>query len=239
MRLLQRKTEMIRYHFPKEIEAFTAGKNEALPYEVLQPHQVHLDRIVVVEEPGMSREQLEGVDALVTRLKGFAIGVRTADCVPVLLYDPEHQAVAAIHCGWRGTVQKLSQKCIQLMKDRFGTQPEQIHAAIGPSISADAFQVGEEVVEAFAEAGFPIEEIAEYRSPKMSIEDPDIPERMREGHHIDLWKANCWLLTSLGVKSENIEVSGLCTYRHADTLYSARKEGNQKGLRNINFIKLL
>lgn len=232
---------MLQYPFPSHVEAFTTGKNEPLPYAVLQPHQVHLDKIVVVEDPLMSREELEGVDALVTQLKDFAIGVRTADCVPVLLYDARHQVVAAIHCGWRGTVQKLSQKCISLMEERFGTCAHELVAAIGPSISSDAFQVGQEVVDAFAEAGFPMHEIHELRTGKECISteaQSTIPLRMLDGHHLDLWKANAWLLTEMGLLSENIHICGICTYVHADTLYSARKDGNQKGLRNINFIRI-
>lgn len=212
-----------------------------LPYAVLQPHQVHLDKIVVVEDREMNRKQLDGVDALVTRLRDFAIGVRTADCVPVLLYDPQQEVVAAIHCGWRGTVQKLSQKAIKLMQERFGTESKNILAVIGPSISVDAFQVGQEVVAEFEKSGFPMQDILEIRSGEEELSDEicaKIPAAMLDGYHIDLWKSNQWLLTEMGVRTENIEISGICTYLNADKLYSARKDGNQKGFRNINFIKL-
>jgi len=247
---------MLKYKFPADVEAFTAGKGEELPYAVLQPHQVHLDKIVVIDEDFIkslqeegatldsdeARERLQSVDALVTNLPETPIGVRTADCVPVLLYDPENKVVAAIHCGWRGTVQKLSQKTISVMRERFSTDPAKLFAAIGPSISVDAFQVGEEVVKTFEKAGFPMEQICEIRhgeEPLSALAEAIIPRQMRNGYHIDLWKANSWLLTEVGVDPHNIEVSGICTYQHFDKYYSARKEGNQKGLRNINFIKLV
>ena len=136
-------------------------RNEQLPYPTLQPHQVHDDKIMVVERTDMTRDDLEGIDALVTALPDYAIAVRTADCVPVLLYDPVYKVIAAIHSGWRGTVARISQKTIRLMTERFGTNPSDLVAVIGPSIGPDSFQVGKEVADEFSAAQFPMNQILE------------------------------------------------------------------------------
>ena len=96
--------------FPGElgVEAFYTEREAVLPYPVIQGHQVHGSRVAIVDRPGMTREELEGYDAFVTNLPGVAIGVRTADCVPVLLYDPVERVVAAVHAGWKGTVLHIS-----------------------------------------------------------------------------------------------------------------------------------
>ncbi len=205
-------------------------KGAVLPYPVIQPHQTHQDKIVAVDNPNLTREDLEGVDALVTTLEGVAIGVRSADCVPVLLYDPVHRVVAAVHSGWRGTVQWIVAKTLRLLEKQFGTSTCDVQAMIGPCICNDCFQVGPEVVQAFREALFP-EFIFSYREPG-SVDEP-----MKEGHHIDLVEANAWLLTSHGVLPENITRSGVCTYKD-ERFPSARREKNVKCERIINVIRL-
>ena len=200
---------------------------------MVQPHQVHGSVIKEVTDPFTTREELEGVDALITDVPGVAISVRTADCIPVLLYDPVHRAVAAVHDGWRGTVQRLSQKVIAEMYQRYGTNPAELKAVIGPGIGLESFQVGQEVVDAFASAVFPMEQILKDCGPKVSTSD----NPMAGGLHIDLWKANQWLLEEVGVQASNIQVTGICTYINNDRFYSARREGIKCG-RIINCIKM-
>ena len=178
----------------------------------------------------MSREELEGYDAFVTNLPGVALGARTADCVPVLLYDPVHRAVAAVHAGWKGTVLHISQLAIEVMIRQYGCNPSGMRAVIGPAIGPDSFQVGEEVVAKFREAEFPIEEI-------WSFQGPGDGSPMSGGHHIDLFKANRWLLEEAGVPHGNIQVHSIDTYTDT-SFFSARREGTACG-RNINSIKLL
>ena len=137
------------------------------------------------------------------------------DCIPVLLYDTRRRLVAAAHAGWRGTVARIVQKTLCEM----GSSPADLHAIIGPGISQAAFEVGDEVYDAFRDAGFPMERIA-VRETKW---------------HIDLWDANRWLLEEAGV--QDIHVAGLCTMQLPDRFYSARREGIQTG-RNLNGIML-
>ena len=209
---------LLYYNLGEGVTAFSSGRDAVLPFPVVQAHQVHGDRIAYVDSPTLTREDLEGIDALLTDVPGCAVGARTADCVPVLLFDAVHHAVAAVHAGWKGTVLAITSKALLAMSERFGTDPADVRAAIGPSIGPDSFQVGEEVVERFRHAGFPMDVVHSYRGPRS-----DVP--MQGGHHIDLWAANRWLLTSSGVPDGQIHTAGICTYLRNDLFYSARREG--------------
>ena len=220
---------MIRYDIGIGVEAFTAGRGDDLPYPVVQAHQVHGSKVAVIDRAGVTREELEGYDALVTDVPGVAIGVRTADCIPVLLYDPVHMAVAAVHAGWKGTLARISRMAIFEMSREYGTVPEDLLAVIGPGICGGCFQVGEEVAVFFKEAGFQMDGIYSWNGARVEGD-------MKTGHHIDLPEANRRLLVEEGVRPENIQVSGICTYE-TEGLYSARREGPQCG-RNINVIMM-
>lgn len=225
---------LLRYGMGAGVEAFSTERDAELPYYVVQPHQVHGCVVREVTDSLTTRDELEGVDALISNVPGVAISVRTADCIPVLLYDPVHRAVAAVHAGWRGTVLRISCKVVSEMQRRYGTDSADVCAVIGPGIGPESFQVGQEVADAFCEAGFPMEMILQDCGPKRPTE----ANPMQGGLHIDLWKANRWLLEQAGVKPENIQVAGICTYRHNDRFFSARREGTKCG-RIINCIKLL
>lgn len=223
-------TELLQYNIGAGVEAFSTRRESVLPCPVIQGHQVHDCRVAVIDRPCLTREDLEGYDAFVTNLSGVAIGARTADCVPLLLYDPVKRVVAAVHSGWKGTVLHIVWKAIDVMTVQFGCKAEYMRAAIGPSIGPDSFQVGEEVVRKFQMSGFPMDEIWSFRG-----EGDGSP--MSGGHHIDLWEANRWLLVQSGVKQENIQLCAIDTY--VDTsFFSARREGAKCG-RIINAIKLI
>ena len=225
---------LLRYDMGAGVEAFSTERDAELPYYVVQPHQVHRCVIREITDPMTTRDQLEGVDALITSVPGVAISVRTADCIPVLLYDPVNKAIAAVHAGWRGTVQHISNKTIEVMQQLYGTDAHELRTVIGPGIGPESFQVGQEVADAFAQAGFPMEQILHDCGPKRPTEQ----NPMQGGLHIDLWKANRWLLEQAGVKKSNIQMAGICTYRNNDRFFSARREGTKCG-RIINCIKLL
>lgn len=200
------------------------------PEKLFVPLQVHGDKLLDLKESFLNlsqkekQNQLNGVDALVTSLPGVCIGITTADCVPVLLYAPDKQVVAAVHAGWRGTVLRIVEKTLQYMVDDYQCDPRLIKAGIGPSISLESFEVGEEVVEEFRLAGFSIEEIG-YRNEKTG--------KM----HLDLWKANQIQLVDKGVQTGNIEIAGLCTFSHDELFFSARRLGIHSG-RMLSAIQL-
>ena len=223
-------SDLLTYDMGPGVEAFSSGRNSGLPYPVIQGHQVHGCMVAVIDRPGVIREDLEGFDAFVTELPEVAIGVRTADCVPVLLYDPVRKVVAAIHSGWKGTVLRISQRTIELMERQFRCCAGHMRAVIGPAIGPDSFQVGEEVVARFRDSGFPMERIWSFHG-----QGDGTP--MSGGHHIDLFGSNRWLLEDAGVPPGNIQVSGIDTYTD-ESFFSARREGVQCG-RNINSIKLI
>ena len=219
---------LLTYDFGDRVQAFTTMRDAALPFDVLCPHQVHGYKVGVVDRPGMSREDFEGCDALVTNLT-VAIGVRTADCIPILLHDPVRKTAAAIHAGWKGTVQKIVLYTVSKMYTAFGSMPGDIRAVIGPGIGVDSFQVGGEVAQMVKDAGFPFELV--WRWDVRPVEGS-----MKGGHHVDLKAANRWLLESAGVLSDNITCCGICTYEDP-RFFSARREGYECG-RNINAIRL-
>lgn len=184
------------------------------------PHQTHGVRGVVVDSGFLcqSSEQrkalADGCDYIYTQEKGVCIGVSTADCVPVLLYNEKDNVAIAVHAGWRGTLQRISFVAMREVSERLGCEPKDFRAVIGPSISQEAFEVGDEVYEAFRAADFDMQEIA---------------ARIRGKWHIDLWKANAMQLSAAGVCAENIKVSGVCTYNNHADFFSARRLGINSG----------
>ena len=212
------------------MRAFTAGRDVQLPCAVVQPHQTHSVNVACVDRPNLTPENLEGVDALVTDLPGVAIGVRTADCIPVLLYDPVHRAVGAAHSGWRGTVNMIVKKTVLEMCRLFGSRPDDIRAVIGPGIGYDSFQVGDDVALVFKESGFPIDRVWSFRGARKE-------GTMEGGHHIDLKGCVRFSLEECGVPLVNITVLDIDTYTDSN-YYSARREGISCG-RNINAIMLI
>ncbi len=179
---------------------------------VLPSHQIHGTKTVIIDKDFLNKTQLEqimllhGVDALATKEKNVCIGVKTADCIPVLMYDEKIEVVAAVHAGWKGTLQRIVEKNIDVLKEHYGIKPEKLHAIIGPGISLESFEVGDEVYEQFKGAGFPMQQIA----------------RRYEKWHIDLWEANRLQLTGKGVKAGNIDVAGVDTMT-TENFYSARR----------------
>lgn len=222
---------LITYDLHPDVFAFTAGREVELPCPVVQMHQVHEVMVARVDSPDVTREQLDGYDALVTNVPGVCIGARSADCIPVLLYDPVKKAAAAIHSGWRGTVTRVCRKAITKMKLEYGTEPSDILAVIGPGICGNCFQIGQEVAVEFRKEDFDIQSIWKFCGPRVEGD-------ATTGHHIDLPEACRQTLVDCGVRPANIQVSDLCTYERTDILYSARKEGSACG-RNITAIKIL
>ncbi len=201
------------------------------PDHILLPHQVHGVEVGRITEGSFALSDqerkllLEGVDAVMTDLEGVCVGVSTADCIPVLLYDEAHHAAAAVHAGWRGTVMRIVQKTIEKMQVAYHTQPHELKAIIGPGISREAFEVGNEVYDAFLQAGFDMEPIAELR-PAMSA---PADGQMQMKWHIDLPLCNMLQLQQMGVPDDNILQTGICTYSHCDDYFSARRLGIQSG----------
>ncbi|HUJ82553.1 MAG TPA: peptidoglycan editing factor PgeF, partial [Candidatus Acidoferrales bacterium] len=181
--------------------------------------QIHSDIIHVIDTA--PPQPLRG-DALITATPGLLIAVQTADCVPILLADPEYRVVAAVHAGWRGTLKRIAEKTVGRMRMLFGSRPEKILAALGPGIGRCCYEVGPEVAKEFASQ---FENAREWfdgpYDALASGEDPNpLPwlTMMPPGHQpepprvqLDLRAANRAILESAGVAAKNISASDLCT----------------------------
>ena len=200
------------------------GVDEA---HLLMPHQVHQTEIVAIDETFLKlsaeeqKARLEGVDALMTNLRGVCIGVSTADCIPVLLFDQAKRVSCAIHAGWRGTVKRIVEKGVQAMISVYGSRPSDIIAQIGPGIHLESFEVGDEVYETFANEGFAMESI----SQKFPANDGSGIQKW----HIDLPECNRQQLLSSGIPASQIYVSPICTFQQHETFFSARRLGINSG----------
>jgi YfiH family protein len=162
-------------------------------------HQIHSDTVVYADRAGC----LADGDALLSDSPGRFVGVKTADCLPILLVDERHRAVAAVHAGWRGTVSGVALSTLKAMAARWGTQASDLHAAIGPGIGPCCFEVGPEVAIQFGEPF----------------------QRTR----IDLEKANRRQLVEAGLAPDRIYTLGLCTFCRGDQFHSFRRDREQAG----------
>ncbi len=187
---------------------------------LILPRQTHSTNVLCINEGFMAKSkgertaELEGIDAVITNIPNLCIGVSTADCVPILLYDKRNRVVAAVHAGWRGTVARILEKCVQRMVDEYNTSPADIYAVIAPSISLDSFEVGDEVYNTFADNGFDMDRIA---------------VRYDIRWHIDLWEANRLQLLSCAIPENAIYISDVCTYKDYSRFFSARRIGISSG----------
>jgi polyphenol oxidase len=196
--------------------------------------QFHSD-VVCVFDSGVPEEPCRG-DASITSRPGLLLAVQTADCAPVLLVDPKKRAVAAVHAGWRGTLQRITEKTVGRMNMQFGSRPQDMLAAIGPCIGGCCYGVGTEVAAAFA-AQFP--SASEFFDELRTGDEPNPLQwltMMPPGHQpppgkvlLDLRKANRSQLVEAGVRRQNIFASDLCTACRTDLLFSYRKERARSG----------
>jgi YfiH family protein len=174
-------------------------------------NQVHGDEVVVVNDRNYRDVRSMRADGLVTGERGIAVGVETADCVPVLLFDPAAPAVAAVHAGWRSTVRKIVQKAVWNLQHHFGSDPSQMIAAIGPAIGPECYEVDEPVMGPVRDA-FPFWN--------------DVASSRGNGRwSLDLAMLNRLGLTQAGLRERNIHTVGMCTFCRRDLFYSFRAEG--------------
>ena len=154
------------------------------------------------------------ITPLITQLPKVCIGVTTADCVPILFFEPIQKVIAVAHAGWRGTCARIAEKTVNILIDKFNCNPSNIRIVIGPSISVEVYEVGKELVESFETAGFETEQIFKNRNNSIFL---------------DLWKANQLSLEKAGILPKNIEVAGICTFTEHERFFSARRLGIKSG----------
>jgi YfiH family protein len=169
--------------------------------------QIHSSVVFAADGVGCAGEG----DALVTRERGLAVSIRTADCFPILLADPVRRSVAAVHAGWRGTAASVVLSSLGRMKSEFGTDPRDVFAAIGPGIGSCCYEVGLEVAQRFGKG---------------------------EAGRLDLAAENRAQLIAAGLRPERIDAVGGCTFCHPAQFFSWRRDQDRAG-RMISFIRAI
>jgi YfiH family protein len=180
-------------------------------------HQVH-GRTIVGAGPAEGAWSRPEADGITSKDPAVALVVRVADCAPVLIADAATGAVAAVHAGWRSTMQRIVIDAVTSLRHDYGSRPEDLVVAIGPSLGACCGEMGEEVVESFRSAGHSEASIAAWFD--------QAPGRRP---YFDLWRANHDQLGSVGVRPDAIHLSGLCTRTHPDAFHSYRARGQHAG----------
>ena len=185
---------------------------------LLLARQVHGTAAAVARRGCSSAWQPPEADVLATDDVSAAVGVRVADCAPVLLADRRIRAVAAAHAGWRGTALGAVRAAVEALTKEFGSHPGDLVAAVGPCLGPCCGEVGVEVVQAFRAAGHAEAAIARWFSAGPSGRP-----------HVNLWRANADQLESAGLRPEHIHVARLCTRTYAGVFHSHRAAGDQAG----------
>lgn len=180
--------------------------------------QVHSNEVTVVGTDDAGRGALDlatavpDTDALVTDVVGLPLCVTVADCVPIAIYDPGSHAVALAHAGWSGTAARIASRTVEVMRERFGSDPAKLLAGIGPSMPPASYEIGDDVIDRVNDA---------YGARASELLEPIDGGKAL----LDLWRANSLDLEEAGVDSGNIEISGLSTADSLDRFYSHRTEG--------------
>ena len=192
------------------------------PEKMVFSHQTHTTNIRKVTREycgkGFSRERdYQDIDGLITNEPGVALTTFYADCVPIFLVDPVKKAIGLSHSGWRGTVGKISQETIHCMQESYGSRPEDLLAAVGPSICQDCYEVSKDVIDRFKD-GF-----ARKYWPDLFY------EKSNGKYQLNLWKANEILLCEAGIPKDQISVTDLCTCCNPRLLYSHRASQGRRG----------
>lgn len=192
------------------------------PDRIVCSKQTHTTNVRLVTEEDCGKGVLypvdyDDVDGLITNVPGILLCTSYADCVPLYFADVKNKAIGLGHSGWRGTVCRMGEAMLKSMHDAFGTKPEDVIAAIGPSICRDCYEVGEEVAEAFRQS-FP----EEWRFL--------LSEGKEAGkYQLDLWEANKRVLLGAGILSDHLAVTDICTCCNSEYLFSHRASKGKRG----------
>lgn len=217
-----------------------------------QTHTDHI-RVVSAEDRGkgvVRPKDYRDVDGLITQERGIVLCTFFADCVPLFFVDPVRGAIGLSHSGWRGTVQKIGKKTVEEMKKAFGTDPKDVHAAIGPSICQDCYEVSEDVIGEFRKAFPGIKEGDAANSFKEGVGNGSLRSEVRKcacplwfptspgKYQLNLWEVNRLIMLEAGIPAAQIEMTDVCTCCNPDLLFSHRASHGKRG--NLGaFMKLL
>lgn len=187
------------------------------PEDMVASHQTHTTNIRRVTEADKGKgitcpRDYENIDGLMTDVPGIVLVTYFADCVPLFLVDPVHRAIGLAHSGWRGTAAGMGTAMVKAMGDAYGTKPQDLIAAVGPSICGDCYEVGEDVA-------------GEFRRFRGAVRKRGTPGK----YGLDLWEANRQNLLAAGVESSKIAVTDVCTCCNGSYLFSHRASQGRRG----------
>jgi polyphenol oxidase len=178
-----------------------------------QVHQAHIEVVTDGQRGCGARSDVDAIpatDALITRQSGIVLAVLTADCVPVIIFDPTLPAVGLAHAGWAGTVRHVTRRTVEKMQAEFGSDPGSLVAALGPSIGPTSYEVGRDVAD-----------LAQAEFAGLDVLRP----KGAETYLFDLWESNVGDLVDAGLSRDNVEVARIDTYADAARFYSHRRDG--------------
>lgn len=198
---------------------FAGNFQKRRPEGIVVPNQTHSDKMV-----WLTNKINYQADGLITNQKGIAIGVRTADCVPLLFYESESEIIAAVHAGWRGTLKRIAQKAVEKIA-KAGGKTENIIAAIGPHIGLCCYNIDKQCADRFVE---------EFGSDRLLI------RKIGKVYYLNLMYANYKQLLESGVKKQNIDYQLFCTKCQEDLFFSYRRSKSKTDYGEmVSFIKLV
>jgi YfiH family protein len=195
-------------------------------FRLITLKQVHSDEILVLEDRPLLEIPITG-DGLVTAQPGVFLAVQTADCMPVLVLDPQRKVVAAVHAGWRGTVKRIIEKTIRKMQARLGSDAADCIAVVGPSIRQCCYLVGQEVIAAFhAEFSYAP---SLFSPSRLEVQSPQEPSALQTSLFLDLPRASKQQLLDSGLLEANISADPPCTACDTRRFFSHRAESGHCG----------
>lgn len=204
---------------PNIVHLFGTLDDKDLPENLVTARQVHGTEIYSAREAGPPAQG--GFDILFSSRRGIAVGVKTADCLPILIVEPEIGVVAAAHAGWRGTLREIAAKAVTRIVE-LGGRPDRVRAALGPAIGPCCYEVGKDLYDSF-QKNFP---------------DPGrVFQKTGKKWLLNLAEANRISLVRKGVRAERIDRIDLCTRCRPDLFHSYRRDGSQAG-RMVSFIQM-
>ena len=191
--------------------------------DIVCSDQTHTTNIRVVNEcdrgKGIVRpKDYTDVDGLITNVEGIVLATFYADCVPLFFIDVKNRAIGLSHSGWRGTVGRMGQITVDAMHREYGTRPEDVFAAIGPSICQDCYEVSEDVADAFRK-----------EFSKNGQSEEILLDKGNGKYQLDLWRANQIILEEAGIAPQKIQVTDICTCCNPDYLFSHRASQGKRG----------
>lgn len=184
-----------------------------------QTHTTNVRRVTEEDRgKGFDKEKdYTDTDGLITNVPGLMLVTIYADCVPLYFVDPVHKAIGLSHSGWKGTVHRMGKVTMERMAEEFGTRPEDVQAAIGPSICQDCYEVSEDVAQAF------MDEFAD------QLDDRLVYRKGNGKYQLNLWNANERILLEAGIRPEHLSITNICTCCNHELLFSHRASHGQRG----------